>query len=211
MLPRRMRQALLVAEIVGALTLVRSVAYDRWITVLASVLLLTGVAAARHNRAWGVWLALGAAAAFPVAFAIGIAPLWFCLVGLAGALPFLLASRAFARFDKGATAILAGIAATVGALGAVAWKQVAFTLFDIFPFLRPTIHPHHGLLLAVLAVAGGVALVLRMRAADRAEAAQVRVGAGAETNVRVAAVEEDLLDGEAETAEVRARRRRVLR
>ena len=93
---RRLQLSLVIAQVVGAATLLRSVAYDRWITVLAAALLIVGASAARRGRSWGVGLALGAAASFPVAWAIGIAPPWFCLVG---ALPFAIASRAFARFD----------------------------------------------------------------------------------------------------------------
>ena len=102
-LPRAVRYSLFATELVAFATLLRSVAYDRWITVLASVLLIMGAGAARRGRAWGIALAFAAAAAFPTAWVIGIAPAWFCLVGAAGALPFLFVVRAFARFDRSAT------------------------------------------------------------------------------------------------------------
>ena len=74
---RRLQLSLVAAQLIGAATLLRSVAYNRWITMLASVLLIVGAEAARRGRSWGVGLALGAASAFPVALAIGIAPAWF--------------------------------------------------------------------------------------------------------------------------------------
>src|SRR5262249_12999987 len=60
--------------------------------------------AGRVPRTRGIGLVLAAASWFPIAWAIGIAPVWFCLVGLVGALPFALTSRALARFDKQAGA-----------------------------------------------------------------------------------------------------------
>ncbi|MDB4940826.1 MAG: hypothetical protein JWP97_360 [Labilithrix sp.] len=144
----------MLVQIVGVLTLLRSVALDRWVTVLASLVLLAGATAARRNRSWGVLLALAAASAFPVAFLIGIAPPWFMLVGLVGARPFLLSSRAFARFDKGAAALLAGLAVSFGAAGAVLWKEVVWPVFLEHPMLWPSRYPHHGVwLLPLLAVA----------------------------------------------------------
>ena len=139
------------------MTLLRSIAYDRWITVLASLVLIGGAAAALRGRTWGVGLAFASAAAFPVAFAIGIAPAWFCLVGLAGALPFALTARPLARFDKGATVLLAAIAATAGAAASIAWKEVAWSLVTTFPSLRPSMEAQHGVALAAtLALIVGV-------------------------------------------------------
>jgi len=156
----RLQRSLVAAQLVGAATLLRSVAYDRWITVLAAVLLIVGATAARRGRSWGVGLALAAAAAFPVAWAIGIAPPWFCLVGIVGALPFAIASRAFARFDKGATALLAFLAASAGAIGAIAWKEYAWSIFTTFPISRPSIEAQHGLALATLTTIVAVAAVM---------------------------------------------------
>lgn len=173
---RRLQLSLVAAQLVGAATLLRSVAYDRWITVLASVLLIVGATAARRGRSWGVGLALGAAAAFPVAWAIGIAPPWFCLVGLVGALPFAIASRAFARFDKGATALLAFLAAAAGTIGAVAWKEYAWSIFTMFPASRPSIEAQHGLALTALtAVVVAAALVTRAKGGELAGGQRLRV------------------------------------
>jgi hypothetical protein len=160
---RRLQLALHFAELVGVATLLRSVAYDRWITVLASVLLVVGAIAAQRGRAWGVGLAFGSAVAFPVAWAIGIAPLWFVLVGIFGALPFALTFRSFARFDKGATALLTFLAAAAGTLGAVAWKQYALATFALFPSLLPSLHPQHAGALMMMAVLGAVANHMRRR------------------------------------------------
>jgi glucan phosphoethanolaminetransferase (alkaline phosphatase superfamily) len=153
LLARRVQLSLVVLQLVGFATLLRSIAFDRWITVLASLFLLAGAAAAQRGKTWGVGIAFAAAAAFPVAFAIGIAPAWFCLVGLAGALPLLLTYRSLARFDKGATMILTGIAGAAGAAMAMAWKETAWSVFEAFPSLRPSLETQHGLALtATLAV-----------------------------------------------------------
>ena len=157
-------------------TLLRSIAYDRWITVLASVLLIVGAMAAQRGRSWGIGLAFAAAVSFPVAFAIGLAPAWFCLVGLAGALPFALTLRPFARFDKSATALLALLAATGGAAAAIAWKEIAWSVITTFPVLRPSGHAHHGVALAAaLAVVVGI-IAGRARFPRSPEAARVRIG-----------------------------------
>ena len=147
---RRLDLSLIAVQFVGLATLVRSVMFDRWITVLAAALLLIGATAGRSGKSWGVALTLGAAAAFPVAFLIGIAPAWFCLVGAFGALPFLLASRSFAKLDKGATATLAAAALGVGGVAAMAWREVAWSVFTEIPLLRPSVYAQHGLSLLPL-------------------------------------------------------------
>ena len=173
---RRLQLSLFAAQLVGAATLLRSVAYDRWITVLASVLLIAGATAARRGRSWGVGLALSAAAAFPVAWFIGIAPLWFCFVGLIGALPFAIASRAFARFDKGATALLALLAGSAGAIGAIAWKEYAWSIFQSFPISRPSIEAQHGLALTMLTTVAAVAMLMtRSKTAESTGGERVRI------------------------------------
>ncbi len=131
---------------VGAATLVRSVLYDRWITVLVSLLLIGGATAAMRGRTWGVALSLAAAIWFPAAALVGIAPPWFMFVGVAGVMPFVRLLPAFARFDKKATALLVMIAATLGTAGAIAWKQTAVTVFTHIPLLRPSLYANHGLL-----------------------------------------------------------------
>ena len=156
-LSHRLRLSLLVAQAVGVMTLLRSIAYDRWITVLASLFLIGGALAAQRGRTWGVGMAFASAVAFPVAFAIGIAPAWFCLVGLAGAWPLVVAWRPFARFDKGAATLLAAVAATAGAAAAIAWKEMAWSIITTFPSLQPSIEAQHGVaLLATMAVVVGV-------------------------------------------------------
>ena len=166
--------SLLALQLVGAATLLRSIAYDRWITVLASVLLIVGAMAAQRGRTWGIGLALATAVSFPVAFAIGIAPAWFCLVGIAGALPFALTLRPLARFDKRATALLAVLAATGGAAVAVAWKEIAWTIFRNIPSLRPSGDVQHGAALAAtLAVVVAVIASLGRRSGPEA---RVRIG-----------------------------------
>lgn len=185
MLQHRLRLSLVVAQAVGVLTLMRSIAFDRWITVLASLFLIGGAMAAQRGRTWGVPLAFAAAVAFPVAFLIGIAPPWFCLVGLAGAWPFALSARPFARFDKGATVLLAAITTTLGAAAAITWKEVAWSVFVTYPSLRPSIEAQHGVALAaVLAVVVGALAgrarhpAMRVGAESESESGQARVRIG---------------------------------
>ena len=204
-----MERSLLLAQLVGFLTLLRSVAFDRWITVVASALLVTGAIAALRGRTWGLALSLASAAAFPVAWAIGIAPFWFVWVGAIGALPFILASHALKRFDRQATTLLAALAVSAGGLTAVAWKYFAWDLFAMFPFLWPSWAPNHGLaVLALLGagVAGGVAQHRHLRR-ERVRVAPV------EPRARIAPVARDrgptveLPEDEIEDAPLAARRR----
>jgi hypothetical protein len=193
-LQRRVRLALLVAQLVGVATLLRSIAYDRWITVLASLVLIGGAAAAQRGRTWGIGLAFAAAMAFPVAFAIGIAPAWFCLVGLAGAWPFALTARPFARFDKGATMLLAAIAASAGAAGAIAWKEFAWTIFRTFPSLRPSIDAQHGLAVAATVAVVVGALAGRSRGRATSEGPRVRVAESLSAGDALATERSEALD-----------------
>lgn len=176
MLSRRVSHALLGAQLIGALTLLRSIAFDRWITVLVSVLLIVGAMAAQRGRTWGIALAFATAVWFPVAFAIGIAPAWFCLVGLLGALPFALTFRPFARFDKGATTLLTALAVTAGTSVAMVWKEIAMTVFANVPALTPTIYPHHGYALAATLAVVVAAIASRGRLQTDEGAARVRIG-----------------------------------
>lgn len=198
MLPRSIQLSLLIAQVVGFATLVRSVAYDRWWTVIASVLLITGATAASRHRTWGVALALAASAAFPVAWGIGIAPFWFVGVGVAGAVPFLLSSRALSQFDRAATKLLAGAAATAGALAAVTWKMIAWTVFTTFPALWPSLYPRHGVAVTALLALGVIVAVFR---GGRPVAAIAPLRIAAADRYRVAEVtRRDLAEAEAETA-----------
>jgi hypothetical protein len=174
---QKLQTSLSFAHAAGLVMLLRSIAYDRWISVLLAAMLLAGVEAARRNRTWGIALAFAAAAAFPVFVAIGIAPSWFLIVGALGMLPFGLASRAFARFDKGATVLLAGLGASIGALVAVGWNQIAPWLFYNLPFVRPSYGAQH--ILPVAALAGfalAVSLMRKKQAEPAAEGARVRIG-----------------------------------
>ncbi|MCU0683987.1 MAG: hypothetical protein MUF34_17390 [Polyangiaceae bacterium] len=144
----RLRPALSLVYLVASATLIRSILYDRWITVLASALLLVGAVAARRGKTWGIGVALGAAAAFPMARVLGMAPAWFWAVGAIGALPFALTSRALARFDAKATAFGASLAMAAGLLGAVGWRVFAPSLIAAFPALRPSFWPAHEALAA---------------------------------------------------------------
>ncbi len=183
MVPEPLRRWLPALELVAFATLVRSVAFDRWITVLVSALLLASVFGIRRGRSWGVALAFAASFFFPAAALLGMAPGWFVAVGAIAAAPFLLTWRAFARRDRQATMWLAGLSAGAGSLIALVWHQVAWSLFWTFPALFPSFRPQHGLLVsALLAIGAGVG-VARWRASRLAAA---REAASASTGVRIA-------------------------
>jgi hypothetical protein len=206
MTARRLELAIAAARLVAFTTLLRSVVYDRWITVLASVLLIAGAAAAGRGKTWGLGVAFGAAVAFPVAFAIGIAPAWFCLVGIAGALPLVSSWRALTRFDAAATIAGSAIAASIGAIGAVTWKSVAWTVFDAFPSLTPSAHAGNAVLALALAIGAVTASVTnrrRTRIAPEIAGSFERTRIGSE-----AAIEED---EEREAGESVSRRHRAAR
>ena len=63
------------------------------------------------------------------ALALGIAPSWFWMVGLVGAVPFVLPLRPMVRFDVGATALFTAIAGSMGVAGAFAWREAAYAIF----------------------------------------------------------------------------------
>lgn len=194
--PRRLAFAVLLAELAAVAALLRSVAYDRWITVFMASLVLVGALAVRRGRTWGLGLSFAAAAWFPAAWLVGIAPPWFAVVGSLAALPFVLTSRALAQFDARATALLAALAAGLGGLGAVGWKAVAASVFDAVPLLAPSVYAHHGaaLVAIVLAVVGVAAARARRRIAapDAAEGARVRVADAVEAPAAAVATEAEL-------------------
>ena len=190
-LPHHLRASLRLAQIVTLATLVRSVLFDRWITVTVGLMLLGGVVAAKRGRTWGVGLALAAAVAFPVMFLFGMGPAWLCLVGVAGALPFLATLPAFLKFDKQATALLALLAGGVGTGIAYAYHTYAWDIFTAFPSLQPGIYPHHGLPM-LAAVVLGMVLSQRRHEAPVPAHSGVRIadGADGEERIRIAALEE---------------------
>lgn len=206
---RRLSTSLLIAQLVALATLLRSVAFDRWITVLASALLFLGASAAAKGKTWGIALSLMSAVSFPVAFLIGIAPPWFALVGVAGVMPFLISLPAFAKFDKRATALLVAIASVFGAAGAIGWKAIAWDVFGAVPALSPSIFAEHPFLVAAIAAAG-VTFIARSHRANKALApaagSNVRVAAAPVSHVRIAEGIE--LDEEEELAVKPAAKRR---
>jgi hypothetical protein len=177
----------LLVQLVSIATLMRSIAFDRWITIFASLVLLAGAAAAKRNRAWGVALMFAQAVAFPAAFMIGIAPAWFCLVGAVAMIPFMLTAPGFMRVDRGATRLLYALAIAGGALGAITWKKIAWDVFEAIPFLSPSGSAHHGWIVAAVA-ALGVGIAVRDRKLVDAAEEEARAGAlaGTSTNARIA-------------------------
>ncbi|NUP08936.1 MAG: hypothetical protein HOW73_23045 [Polyangiaceae bacterium] len=184
MLPRDLKTSLFAAQIVAFGTLLRSVALDRWFTVVAASLMIVGAIAAQRNRTWGVMLSFAMAVTFAVTAFIGIAPIWFLAVAAVGAMPFVLTRDALVRFDRGAAKLLAAGAIGIGATAAVAWKGIAWSVFTTFPMLLPSRYPQHGLAVLALFVVGLVAGVAQRRRLLRE---QVRVG-GATERVRIDAV-----------------------
>lgn len=190
MAPQHLRAPLHVAQIVAFATLVRSVAFDRWITVLVSALLLGGVWAASRGRTWGVGLMLAMASAFPVMFFLGMAPAWFVFVGLAGAMPFLSSLPAFLRFDRQATAIFATVAASIGTAIAYGYHAWAPWLLTNLPVPRPTFLPHHPLLIAVVFLVG----FFFSRRREQIESGGVRVATAGASDDRVRVSLDDVLE-----------------
>lgn len=210
MLPRNLHNALLATQLVGFLTLLRSVAFERWITVLGAALLIGGATAALRGRTWGVALALLSASAFPVAWAVGIAPAWFLGVGVVGALPFILAAPALRRLDRTATAVLASLAMLVGAAVAVTWRVAAWDVFRAYPAVWPSSFAQNGWSVLALFAAGVAGFVAQGLGYRRAE---VRVASGDQVRVaglaQVATSEAELEALAAEEARAGAQRRRA--
>jgi hypothetical protein len=129
-LPRNLTRSLLAVEAVGAATLLRSVLFERWTTIVTAMVLIVGARAALQARTWGIGVILATAIAFPGAVLLGIAPSWFWAVGVIGLVPYVLTLRAMARFDKGATALFTALAGGMGVLGALGWREAAYAIFD---------------------------------------------------------------------------------
>lgn len=164
-----LRASLGFAQLLAAATLLRSVAYERWITVLAAALLLVGTLGAQRGRTSGVALCFVVAGWFGFAGLLGIGPAWFVGVGLAAAMPFLQLWRSFVRFDRGASVVLAGLATTFGLGAAIAWKSVAWLVFTTFPSLSPSrVFENGAVVTAMLVAMVGVEGVRRRR--ERADA-----------------------------------------
>jgi hypothetical protein len=163
-LPEHLRASLGFAQLLAAATLLRSVAFERWITVLAAALLLVGTLAGQRGRTSGVALSFVVAGWFAFAGLLGIGPAWFVGVGLAAAMPFFQLWRSFVRFDRGASVVLASLGATLGLGAAVVWKSVAWTVFTTFPALAPSRFFEHGAVVtAMLATMVGFEVVRRRR------------------------------------------------
>jgi hypothetical protein len=186
LLASKLGPALSTAQLVGWLLLLRSVAFDRWMTVAVAVLMLVGVRAAMRERTWGVVLAFAAAVWLPAAVFLGMAPPWFLLAGVLGMLPFLKTWPSLRALDKGAASLLATLAGGLGVAGALAWKSFAPALFWSVPALRPTFLPGHGFAVAAILALAATLAVRDRRARDRALA-----GSAGSGGVRVAASDDE--------------------
>ena len=163
MLLERIRPWLALAQLLAAATLLRSLAYERWVTVVAAAIILLGTLAAQRGRTWGVAATFMVSVWFPVAALIGIAPLWFVAVGVSAAMPFMLLWRALTKVDRGASVLFAALATTVGAGAAFVWKNIAWVIFSNFPTLAPRGGFHNGLLVLTTFLAMVTFAVVRRR------------------------------------------------
>jgi hypothetical protein len=171
-LPEHLRASVGFAQLLAAATLLRSVAYERWITVVAATLLIVGTLAAQRGRTSGVALSFLVAAWFGFAGLLGIGPVWFLGVGLAAAMPFFHLWRSFVKFDRGASLVLASLATTFGLGAAIAWKSVAWTVFTTFPSLSPSRVFDNGAVVATM-LAGMVGFEVIRRRREKAAAPPV--------------------------------------
>lgn len=203
--------------------LLRSVAFDRVLTIGVSLALVVGARAAMRQKTWGLLLSLAASTWFAAAFALGMAPPFFLVFALLGAMPLFKSWRALAEFDRGAAVVAAGMATSAGAGLALAWKMFAPWLFWNLPALRPTFQPGHGLALAAITATATV-LALRDRkllaeakareaesAPSEEPAVRHRVGAPVRVETTESAVEDVSHEAEhleEEPAEAVERRRR---
>jgi hypothetical protein len=100
-------------------------------TASCGVGMLLGSLAALSRRTWGVGLVFAAAVAFATAGAMGMGPPVFFVFAAAGALPMLLGAKPFARFDRGAALLFAGIAVALGVGSALAWHELWPALWQL--------------------------------------------------------------------------------
>ena len=200
-LPPTLASSLVTAQVLGLFTLLRSVAFDRWMTVAVSLALVAGARAALRGRTWGLLLSFAAALWFPAAFLLGMAPPWFVLIGVLGALPLVKSWRALSAHDGGAAKAAALVSSSAAAFGAVGWKVLAPSLFAAVPAMRPAFFPGHGVALAAIVATAAIVAVRDRRASAAREAGAVRVAEGLEgphvrvqehEPVRVADAEEEL-------------------
>jgi hypothetical protein len=141
-LPHALAVSLRLVNALAIMTLVRSLLFERWTTVVTATLLLIGANAALRARTWGIGLVLATATAFPGAVLLGIAPAWFWVVGVAGVVPFALTLRPMARFDAGATALFALLATGGGVAAAFAWREAALAIFTALHAHGTMLHAH---------------------------------------------------------------------
>lgn len=115
-----LRHALLVVLAVSTLVLLRSVLFERWLTVIACAGLFAGAFAVMRGRTGGALLLLALGAAFGAAAALSMGPSWFVLVTLAAAGPAVVLSPHMFRFDRLAATAALTLALLWGAGSAVA-------------------------------------------------------------------------------------------
>jgi hypothetical protein len=123
-LPLAVRAALCAVLLVSAPLMFRCVTEQKWITVVATLMLAGGAAFALRGRTWGVGLTLLAASAFPAAHLLGMAPPWFWGVGFVGAIPFAVTWKPMAFFDRPAAKLFALLAIAGGITCALTWHEI---------------------------------------------------------------------------------------
>lgn len=210
LLPRSLRIPLTALQVATVATLMRSIALDRWITVAASLLLLTGAYAASRERTWGVALSYMLGVTFVGIALLGVAPAWFGILGFLAIRPFARMFRHLLRFDRGAALLLASGASLLGIAGAMGWKGFALDLFAAFPALVPSLHLHHLPLVATVGAVASFLALRRVRAEEREAVPFTRVRIAPEAPA-VAELEDEEAAAELEEAAPRRVAERSLR
>jgi hypothetical protein len=133
-LPLAVRASLYAVLAVAVPLTIRCVTFQKWVTVIATLMLSSGALAALRGRTWGVGLTLLAAVAFPAAHLLGMAPTWFWSVGFVGALPFVVTWKPMAFFDRPAAKLFALLAVIGGITCALAWHEIGpWVVANLYP------------------------------------------------------------------------------
>lgn len=99
-------------------------------TTSAGIGMVLGSAAALTKRTWGVGLVFATAVAFASAALMSMGPEIFFLFAGIGSLPMALGAKPFARFDRSAAMLFAGIAIALGVGAALAWHELAPSIWE---------------------------------------------------------------------------------
>lgn len=133
-LPGRVQASLVLVLLAAGPLFARCVSHGVWVTAIATMMLVAGALAAFRGKTWGVGLTLLAGSAFPAAHLLGMAPSWFWLVGVVGALPFALTWKPMAFFDRPAAKLYAVLAVGGGIACAITWHEIGpWVVANLYP------------------------------------------------------------------------------